>query len=36
MPLADASPAALKQALAALEALARERQERAPATATPA
>jgi 4-hydroxy-tetrahydrodipicolinate synthase len=36
MPLADASPAALEQALAALEALARERQERAPATATPA
>jgi 4-hydroxy-tetrahydrodipicolinate synthase len=32
MPLADASPAALEQALAALEALARQRQER-PATA---
>jgi 4-hydroxy-tetrahydrodipicolinate synthase len=35
MPLAEASPAALEQALAALEALVGQRQERAAATATP-
>ena len=36
MPLAEASPAALEQALAALETLVAQQQERAAATATPA